>query len=641
MRADTRDGGYGAIGDYGLVGDAHAAALVASDGSVDWCCWPHFDSPAVFCRLLDAQRGGYFRVSPAGAHEVSREYLDGTNVLVTTFACEAGRVRLTDFMPIVVLNRTHEGEDIASKRQMLRLVEGLSGEVEMEVEFHPTFDFARGETTLSAGRRNLIARHETGSLALETTFDLAAESVPHGGLRARFSVSAGERLWLVLSFRGAGEELPANTGADEAEADLVGTLDYWREWSSTCTYAGRYRAAVLRSALVLKLLTFEETGALVAAPTTSLPEEIGGVRNWDYRFSWLRDSSLIIYALQLLGYFEEATDYFNWLERLCIPCRGTPAITYTIRGSTHLPEMTLDHLEGYAGSRPVRIGNAAVDQKQLDIYGAVLDAAHLFYESRGIPMRAEFWPTLELLANEAAANWREKDKGIWEVRSEPQHFLYSKLLCWVALDRAIKLAPRAPTLVDAGRWARTRDEIAAAILSEGYDEEVGAFTQAFGSRALDASALAIPIVGFLPATDPRVVSTIEAVLENLSHGGLTYRYKSHDGLPGGEGVFLLCSFWMVDNLAACGRVEEARELFERIVGYSNDLGLLSEEVEAETGQLLGNFPQGFTHLGLICSALNIERAERFGGQVRPETPSERAEEVDLALPATPGGDGGE
>jgi alpha,alpha-trehalase len=616
---------YLPIRDYGLIGDAHTAALVSSDGSIDWLCWPRFDSPALFCRLLDKEKGGHFRVGPVVRRAAAtRAYVEGTNVLATVFSTDGGRFRLTDLMPVERLNQRHEGEDIASHYRVLRLIEGLSGEAEVEVSFRPTFDYARAEATSHTNDGGIFARNGREALALSCPAPFRED--PSGGVTARFKVAAGQRMWVALTYL-AGDN-PASLSAPEFDADLEleQTLEYWREWSETCTYRGPYEPLVRRSALVLKLLTYEPTGALVAAPTTSLPEELGGVRNWDYRFTWLRDSSLILYALQLLGYHEEATDFFGWIDRLCIPCGNELQIMYRIDGGSDLPERTLEHLEGYRGSRPVRVGNGASDQKQqqLDIYGEVIDAAYLYHERMRRPVRPELWDALRYMADQTVERWREPDHGIWEVRGGQRHFLYSKLLCWVALDRVMRMAAPGGLAGDVKLWEATREEIRAAILEEGYDEKAGAFTQAFGGQALDACALVIPQVGFLPATDPRVVSTVERIREQLTSHGLVYRYLSDDGLPGGEATFALCSFWLVDCLAEAGRVGEARELFERVVGYANDLGLLAEEIDPVSGELLGNYPQGFTHLGLIRSALHIAKAEALGPEEQAQNPAERA-----------------
>jgi alpha,alpha-trehalase len=616
---------YRPIRDYGFIGDAHTAALVSSDGSIDWLCWPRFDSPAVFCRLLDKGKGGHFRVGPAGRLAASsRAYIEGTNVLATVFSTDGGRFRLTDLMPVERLNRSHEGEDIASHYRVLRLVEGLSGEAEVEVNFRPTFDYARVEATFQHYDGGVFARGGREALALSCPAAFREDA--SGGVTARFRVAAGRRVWVTLTYLAGDDPAPEF----DADSELEQTLEYWREWSETCTYKGPYGALVRRSALVLKLLTYEPTGALVAAPTTSLPEELGGVRNWDYRFTWLRDSSLILYALQLLGYHEEATDFFEWLDRLCIPCGNELQIMYQIDGGSHLPERTLEHLEGYRGSRPVRVGNGAFDQKQLDIYGEVIDAAYLYHERMRRPVRPELWDTLRHLADQTVERWREPDSGIWEVRGGPRHFLYSKLLCWVALDRVSRMASGGRMPGDVKLWEGTREKIRAAILAEGYDEKIGAFTQAFGEQALDACALVIPQVGFLPSNDPRVLSTVERIRERLTSHGLVYRYLNEDGLPGGEATFALCSFWLVDCLAEAGRVDEARALFEKVAGYANDLGLLAEEIDPVTGELLGNFPQGFTHLGLIRSALHIAKTEALGPEEHAENQAERAHRLEEA-----------
>jgi GH15 family glucan-1,4-alpha-glucosidase len=623
----VRHGEYRPIRDYALIGDAHTAALVSGDGSIDWLCWPRFDSPAVFCRLLDRGKGGHFRVGPAEARAaVSRAYVEGTNVLATLFSTDEGRFRLTDLMPVERLNQRHEGEDIASHYRVLRLLEGLSGEAEVEVSFRPTFDYARAEAAFHHCEGGVVAQNDSESLALSCPAPFREDA--SGGVSARFSVAAGQRVWVALTYLAGDERPPLSIPQIDADLELEQTLEYWREWSETCTYSGPYEQLVRRSALVLKLLTYEPTGALVAAPTTSLPEELGGVRNWDYRFTWLRDSALILYALQLLGYHEEATDFFGWLDGLCIPCGNELQIMYRIDGGSHLPERTLEHLEGYRGSRPVRVGNGAFDQKQLDIYGEVIDAAYLYHERARRPVRPELWDTLRHMADQTVARWREPDHGIWEVRGGPRHFLYSKLLCWVALDRVVRMASGGGLPGDVSLWERTREEIRAAILEEGYDEEAGAFTQAFGEQALDACALVIPQVGFLPANDPRVLSTVERIREQLTSHGLVYRYLTEDGLPGGEATFALCSFWLVDCLAEAGRVGEARALFEKVAGYANDLGLLAEEIDPVSAELLGNFPQGFTHLGLIRSALHIARAEALGPAGRAENQAERAGRIE-------------
>lgn len=598
---------YRPIEDYGLIGDTHSAALIASNGSIDWCCWPRFDSPAVFCRLLDAQHGGWCRVGPVGQYDTSRSYLGDSNVLATTFRTGTGRCRVTDLMPIRQDAADHRAVDANADHRILRLIEGVSGEVELEIGFRPTFDYARAATTVSPCDGGAVARAGDESLVLACPIPVEADA--SGVVGGRATVSTGDRFWISLTYRATAEpELPSCQDAD-ADHELARTLDYWRAWLAGCTYDGPYHEQVRRSALVLKLLTFGPSGALIAAPTTSLPEVIGGVRNWDYRYTWLRDSSLILYALHEIGYHQESMNFFRWLENLSTSCRGDLQIMYTIDGGNPLPEQSLDYLEGYRQSHPVRIGNAAVGQRQLDIYGEVLATMDFCQARMGHPIHPDLWEMLRDLADQAAARWQEPDQGIWEVRGRPKHYLFSKLGCWMALDRAIRLARRLGLLADMGGWHREREAIRNAILTEGYDGTVGAFTQVLGEPVLDASALVIPLLGFLPSTDPRVHSTVARIQEQLTAHSLVYRYQTSDGLPGGEAALALCSFWLVDNLALDGRVDEARTLFERVTGYANDLGLLSEQIDPVSGELLGNYPQGYTHLALIRSALNIAKAE--------------------------------
>lgn len=597
---------YRPIGDYALVGDGRTAALVASNGSIDWCCWPRIDSPALFCRLLDAGRGGCFRIGPQGRSSVSRTYVRATNVLATTFTTAEGAVRVIDFMPAPSPASVQE----ADQARILRRVEGVAGQVELEIVFQPTFDYARADTVLAPSSHGAIAHSEVDALRLDCPVPLRRESA---ALVGQFTISADDRQWFGLTYYDPRRSVkPEEISAAVADADLERTVEFWSRWSGTCTYNGPYKEIVRRSALVLKLLIFQPSGSLVAAPTTSLPAEIGGVRNWDYRYTWLRDSALILDALQQLGHHDESLHFFAWLETLCLGCQDDLRIMYAVDGSPLPPERTLDHLDGYRKSRPVRIGNAAASQTQLDVYGHVADAVFLCLQRMPRPVRPELWSVLRLLADRAAVRWREPDQGPWEMRGEPQHFLYSKLYCWVALDRVIRLADQTGLAGDVAKWRRERQALREAILKHGYDEEVGAFTQAAGTKVLDASALVIPLVGFLPATDARVQSTMEQIQRRLLSHGLAYRYRVDDGLPGGDAAFLLCSFWLVCNLAMCSRVGEAKDLFEQIYQYANDVGLLSEAVDPANGELLGNFPQGYTHLGLIRAALHIAHAEHGG-----------------------------
>ncbi len=620
---------YPAIADYGLIGDCRTVALVSRDGSVDWYCPERFDAPAVFCRMLDINQGGFLRVAPAGRFSTSRRYHGDTNVLETTFETDAGRVRLTDFMPV------HAEPNASDPSRIVRGIEALDGPTEVEVAFKATFDYARASCSLSAvSTGGAVVRSERGMLSLVCA-GLQLTPANDGSARGALRLNTGQRVWLIVS---ASE--PDQSSGIDCEAELQRMLEHWRGWADQCAYRGPHRAKVVRSALALKLLTYVPTGAVVAAPTTSLPEAIGGVRNWDYRFTWLRDGSLMLYALSTLGYHHSATDFLKWLERTILADpTATPQIMYRIDGSRELAENELKHLDGYSGSKPVRIGNGAVTQHQLDIFGDVLTAAHHFYggddegfgvvqADRRVP--AEAWRLLRGLVEQAVDSWQQPDSGIWEVRGGPRHFTYSKLMCWAAVDRGILLAEGQHLEAPLDRWRAARDDICQAILTRGFDPKLGAFTQVLDEPDLDASVLAIPRFGFLPATDPRMQSTVDVIRSQLTSNGLVLRYRSHDGLPGSEGSFLLCTFWMVDALALGGRLDEARELFDRLTGFCNDLGLLSEEVDAGRGLLLGNFPQGFSHMALIGSAVDLAKAAKHGPEHEAQTQARRADQARAA-----------
>lgn len=621
-----------------LIGDCHTAALIASDGSIDWHCPGRFDAPAAFCRILDADRGGYFETRPLSDFTSTRRYVPGTNVLETTLEAAGGGVRLTDFMPVHrrLPARSRAGYDVGTPQRIMRLVEGLTGQVQMILNLKPTFDYARAPADWSIHPGQGLVSEGAGQFLALASRGLEPHVGSDGTATAELTVSAGDRHWLSLTYADSPDRArEALTLVDEDEA-LARTLGYWEQWVDACTYHGRYRDQVLRSALALKLLDYEPNGAVIAAPTTSLPEAIGGVRNWDYRFSWLRDSTLIVYALDTIGYQEEAGDFLEWLGEICGGKRGhQPQIMYGPDGRQNLTERTLDHLDGYRGSRPVRIGNAAYDQHQLDIYGEVLRAAYVHYAPGGPESRrgdhslpgptARIWTLLSSLVTLAAEQWEQPDRGIWEVRGGTRHFLHSKLMCWAALDRGIRLAESLPLGAPLREWRKARDIIRQAIEERGFNPKLAAFTQTLDGDALDASALEIPLIGFLPPADPRVHSTIDAIQKGLTHSGLVYRYLNPDGLPGGEATFALCSFWLVDALAVSGRVDEARAVFEHVTSYANDVGLLAEEIDPSTGELLGNFPQGFSHMALIGSAVNLAEAEQHGAEADAENESQRAE----------------
>jgi GH15 family glucan-1,4-alpha-glucosidase len=585
------------IEDYGLIGDLQTAALVSSDGSIDWACFPRFDSGACFAALLGTTEHGRWIVAPHGdSWEAGRRYRPGTLILETDWETDDGRVRVIDFMP-----PRGKAPDI------VRIVEGLDGEVAMDAELVIRFDY--GKTVpwvrrIDDGTRIAIAGPDALSLRSE---------VEHRGenLRtiAEFTVRKGDRVPFTLTWYPSNEDPP---DAIDAEAALRDTVDYWGDFVGKCGYDGRWADEVKQSLIVLKALTYAPTGGIVAAPTTSLPERIGGERNWDYRYCWLRDATLVLLAFINAGYLDEARAWRNWLLRAAA---GDPAelqIMYGVAGERRLTELTLDWLPGYEASKPVRAGNAASDQFQLDVFGEVLDAMHhgRAHELERLP---EAWALQRRLLHFLEEAWKEPDDGIWEVRGGRRHFTHSKVMAWVAFDRGITAVEEYGRAGPADRWREARDEIHREVLAQGFDTELNSFTQSYGSKRLDASLLVIPLVGFLPADDERVIGTVAAVERELFRDGFVYRYmhdeegRRIDGLPPGEGAFLPCTFWLADNFALQGRLDEAEELFERALSTRNDLGLFAEEWDVETRRQLGNFPQAFTHVALVNSAFNLDR----------------------------------
>ena len=583
------------IEDYALVGDTQTVALVGRDGSFDWMCVPRFDSGACFAALLGAPEHGRWLLAPQGADPAAttRSYRDGTLVLETTFTTPEGRVKVIDCMP--PRDRTPD---------VVRVVEGLDGAVPMRMELVARFDYG---SVLPWVRRTPDRRLRfvagADSLYLHTDFDTRGEGLT---TVADFTVCAGQRFHAVLSWQPSHEELPPPPDAEKALAD---TEAWWREWSCRCSYEGPYRSAVFSSLLTLKALTYAPTGGIVAAPTTSLPEQLGGTRNWDYRYCWLRDATFTLYALTLGGYESEAAAWRDWLLRAVA---GDPAklqIMYGLGGERRIAEYELDWLPGYASSRPVRAGNAAVGQLQLDVYGEVLDA--LFQTRRaGIPPDPAAWNLERALLDFLEGAWQKPDDGIWETRGPRQHFTHSKVMTWVAFDRAVKSVEQARLPGPVDRWRALRDQIHADVCAHGWNASKGAFTQAYGSEHLDASLLLMPEVGFLPVQDPRVIATIAAIERELLKQGFVQRCptRGQDGLPPGEGVFLACSFWLADCYALLKRTDEARQLFERLIALRNDVGLLSEEFDPASGRLVGNFPQAFSHVGLVNTAHNLSTA---------------------------------
>ena len=584
------------IEDYGLIGDMEAAALVGRDGAVDWLCLPRFDSPSCFSALLGDERHGRWRLAPAGdVHASSRRYRPGTLVLESDFETAEGAVRVIDFMP-----RRGDGPP-----HLMRVVEGLRGRVPMRMELSLRPDYASIVPWVESAPDGVIATAGPDAFRLSTVLPLEIED---GTVGADFVAVEGARQRLSLTWHLSYEESPPVEDADSA---LARTEAWWREWSGRCAYQGRYRDEVLTSLIAIKAMTSETTGAVIAAPTTSLPEDIGGERNWDYRYCWLRDSVLALEALLAAGYTEEALAFRDFLLRVGTGDPTKIQIMYGIRGERRLTEFELEELPGYERSRPVRIGNAASEQFQLDVYGEVLGVGFLGTKVVG-RIEKELWPRWRTIVEYVETIWPQPDDGIWESRGPRRHYTYSKVMAWVVFDRAVRLAEQFELEAPLDRWKQTRDEIHQEVCEQGYDPERRTFTQYYGSKELDASVLNIPLVGFLPGTDERVTGTIDAISRELGRDGFVSRYSTadtDDGLSGDEGQFLACSFWLVSALALNGRVEEARALFERLLGLTNDLGLLAEEYDVKRQRQVGNFPQAFSHLTLIGAATAISAAE--------------------------------
>jgi GH15 family glucan-1,4-alpha-glucosidase len=590
------------IAEYALLSDCHSAALVHRSGSVEWLCFPRFDAPSVFGRLLD-DRAGHWSIRPANTTSTRRRYLDNSLVLETEFETPGGRLTLTDALAMGPNERGHE-LGARSPHALLRRAECTRGTVELEMEYAPRPEYGQVRPTLRGVPGGVLAKGDGSVLILSSGVPQVMED---GSARARVTLRAGEARAFALQY------LPAETACwpeEEIEKRLRETVESWRSWSAMHQrYDGPWPDLVQLSGRVLQGLTYQPTGAIVAAPTTSLPEAVGGERNWDYRYTWIRDASLTLEALWVAACPDEAQQFFDFLSGAAVRQLEEESdlqIMFGVTGERDLTERELPHLTGWRDSRPVRIGNGAWNQRQLDVYGELLSAAHLLREQIGgfTPATAGF---LVDVADTALRRWREPDHGIWEIRDEPRHFLHSKLMCWVALDRAVELAgPLGAGADQAIRWEKEREEIRHAILEQGWSERARAFTQTLGGDVLDASTLLIPIVGFLPGDDPRVRATVDAIAERLTDSrGLVYRYKMDDGLEGKEGSFLLCSFWLAHALALGGDIGRAREVFGRAAAFANDLGLLAEEADGTTGELLGNFPQAFSHIGLVNAAWAI------------------------------------
>ncbi len=589
--------------DYGIIGNLETCALIGNDGSIDWCCLPDIDSPSVFAAILDLDIGGFFRICPSGRYDSHQAYIGSTNVLTTTFDAADGSAILTDFMPV-------SDTDQDSHRAIMRKLVCTRGKIRIEVEFDPKFDYGRDPGRRTVSGKTIAARWQDQELFLKSAVPVRAES---GAMLSSFDMKDGDALWFVLGY--GDPKVLDSIPPDEL---LDRTCRFWVDWLhgsaiSRPLFQGPWKDMVARSALLLKLLTNRKTGAVIAAPTTSIPEWIGGIRNWDYRYSWIRDSSFTVQALEQLGYRDEAISYFEWLNKICVVKSeakdpGNIKVTYRFDGRDVPPEEELSHLSGYLHSKPVRVGNAAAVQDQLDIYGEVI-STFFFAKRYSERLAPRFWPLISGLANHICLSWQNEDSGIWEVRFVRRQFTHSKLMCWVGLDRAIKLANEYKLDAPLERWTSNRSRIKKAILERGFNKKLNSFVQAFDYEALDATSLLIPRLGFLPANDPRVLGTIDAIMKGLNQGGLLRRYTGDDGLPGEEGVFVICSFWLVQALSLVGLLDEAQDEFMRILRYRSPLGLFSEEIDPRTGHQIGNFPQAFSHLGLVNAALYLGKAQ--------------------------------
>jgi GH15 family glucan-1,4-alpha-glucosidase len=611
---------YQPIEDYGIIGNLKTAALIGKNGSLDWLCYPRFDSPSIFAAILDDKKGGYFQIKSTAENVVRRQhYWPDTNVLVTRFLSADGVGEIVDFMP---MDASGSG---TANGYLIRRVRVLRGTMQFRLDCHPAFNYAKDAhvTRLVKGGAHFSAPGLR--LGLKSPIHLRRDA---DGVSAEFSLSEGNgRSFQLCELDARGNDGEPELPEERSEQLFNDTVTYWRTWVSRGTYKGRWREMVTRSALVLKLLTYEPTGAIVAAPTCSLPESLGGARNWDYRYTWIRDAAFTIYSLMRIGYTEEAMRFAAFLEARCKELKqgGSLQTVYGIDGRHKLKEETLDHLDGYMGSRPVRTGNAAYRQLQLDIYGELMDSLYL-YNKYGAPLSYELWSYLRTLTNWVCSNWRKKDDAIWEVRGPRRDFVYSKVMCWVAVDRALRLASKRSLPADWRRWMRVRDQIYETVMKRGWSEKRRAFVQSYGRDAVDASLLLMPLVFFISPNDPRMLQTIDAINKSPNNGGLVsdglvYRYdvdKTPDGLKGTEGTFNICTFWLVEALTRASRddpsrLQDARLLFEQMLGYANHLGLYSEQLGVG-GQALGNFPQALTHLSLISAAFNLDRyLDRKGG----------------------------
>lgn len=628
---------YSKINDYSLIGDLLTCALISNKGSIDWYCLPHINSPSMFAGILDKEKGGHFKINPTGKFSSSQTYLNNTNILETKFQTVNGSLIITDFMPVKHVSKPYEN----TFPTLIRKVTCTRGQIELDIEFKPRFDYARAKTKLESQEKGIIAKNcgESGDRCKSASgnepalnhapahpgeFALLKSPIPlsieNNTAKGRHKIKSKETLWFVLQYND-----DRDLSEKHCENAFTTTNAFWNSWVNdsdvyqieTGLFKSPWKEIIIRSGLVLKLLIQDMTGAICAAATTSLPEHIGGERNWDYRFNWIRDAAFTVRALYKLGYVNEARKNLEWFMRICTETTHPKdiQIMYGLSGETDLNEQELSHLEGYRNSKPVRIGNGAAKQKQLDIYGELVN---VFYETSrfGMDISDKEWELLTKIIEYVCENWNEPDAGIWEVRGGYQHFVHSKLMCWVAVNRGLKIADKQGKDCPRQKWLEVSEKIKNEILEKGFDKDLNSFVQAFGSKTLDATSLLIPIMKLLPFTDPRVQGTLNAILQNLTtKEGLVYRYKAeetNDGLKCDEGAFLLCSFWLIDVLAYSGRIDEAKNLLLKMIKYASPTGLLAEEIDPKTGEALGNYPQAYSHIGLINSALYIEKARKKG-----------------------------
>ncbi len=598
---------YPPIENHGLIGDLQTSALVSTDGTIDWMCLPRIDSPSVFASLLDKDKGGYFRICPVGDGYVTRQmYLPGTAILITRYMSEAGVGEVADFMPIA-------GDEATDRHRLIRLVHVVRGEMTFEMDCTPRFDYGREQPVIEPAENGVLFKGSNmtmslTALAIRRWTDGDDVVLENGGIKARRTLKPGDVGGIIIESNPQGA--PHRYTTEEVQDLFDETRNFWKDWIGKSTYRGRWREEVERSAITLKLMTYAPTGALVAAPTAGLPEQVGGERNWDYRFTWIRDASFSVYALLSLGYTEEATKFMQWLGNRAKDAKDDASsihIMYRVDGSPDLNEEVLEHLEGYRGSRPVRIGNGASDQLQLDIYGEAMDSIYLADMNR-IPITHEGWEHISAMVDWLSETWDRPDEGIWETRGGQQDFTYGRLMSWVAFDRAIRIAARRARPADIVKWRNTRDDVYKQIMRRAWHKDRKAFVQHYRTDVLDASLLYMPLVGFLSPMDPMWQSTLNEMDKELVSDSLVYRYNpeaSPDGLQGSEGTFSICTFWYVDALARSGRLEDARLTFDKMMTYGNHVGLFSEEI-GPSGEQLGNVPQAFSHLALITAAVNLD-----------------------------------